>query len=99
MESGSRRELFAGPRHPYTIGLMKAVPSLDDPKDRRLVPIEGITPDLRNRTEICQFLPAALMRRRPARRSRLPGEGKSRAVRVILRPAIMILRWRRRLPG
>ncbi len=57
VESGSCTELFANPRHPYTIGLMKAVPSLDDPKDRRLVPIEGITPDLRNRTDVCQFLP------------------------------------------
>jgi len=57
VESGACRELFANPRHPYTIGLLKAVPSLNDPKDRKLVPIEGITPDLRNRKDICQFLP------------------------------------------
>ncbi|MCY9693169.1 dipeptide ABC transporter ATP-binding protein [Paenibacillus alginolyticus] len=57
VESGSCKEIFANPHHPYTIGLMKAVPSLDDPKDRKLLPIEGITPDLRNRKDICQFMP------------------------------------------
>jgi len=60
VESGSCRDLFYNPRHPYTIGLLKAVPSLSDPKERRLVPIEGVTPDLRFRTGACAFAPRCM---------------------------------------
>ncbi len=56
LESGTAKDIFANPRHPYTIGLMKAVPSLNDPKDRKLIPIEGLAPDLRNRKDICPFV-------------------------------------------
>jgi oligopeptide/dipeptide ABC transporter, ATP-binding protein, C-terminal domain len=57
VESGSCRAIFADPRSPYTIGLLGAVPGLDDPKDRRLVPIDGIAPSLFCRRDICTFLP------------------------------------------
>lgn len=60
VESGTCRDLFNNPRHPYTIGLLKAVPSLSDPKERRLVPIEGVTPDLRYRTGVCAFAPRCM---------------------------------------
>jgi len=57
VESGTTKEIFANPRHPYTIGLMKAVPRLDDPKDRRLVAIDGTPPNLANKPATCPFLP------------------------------------------
>jgi peptide/nickel transport system ATP-binding protein len=57
VESGSCREIFSDPRCPYTIGLLNAVPGLNDPKDRRLVPIDGITPSLIGREDRCTFLP------------------------------------------
>lgn len=60
MESGSVYDIFENPSHPYTIGLLKAVPSLEDPKDRKLLPIDGITPNLVNRKDICQFLPRCI---------------------------------------
>jgi peptide/nickel transport system ATP-binding protein len=56
LESGSVYDIFANPRHPYTIGLLKAVPSLQDSKDRKLIPIEGITPNLINRPDTCAFI-------------------------------------------
>lgn len=56
MEEGSVNEIFENPRHPYTIGLLKAVPSLNDPKDRKLLPIDGITPNLINRKDKCSFV-------------------------------------------
>ncbi|AGA56641.1 oligopeptide/dipeptide ABC transporter, ATP-binding protein [Thermobacillus composti KWC4] len=60
VESGTCRDIFNNPRHPYTIGLLRAVPSLSDPKERRLVPIEGVTPDLRYRTGVCAFAPRCM---------------------------------------
>jgi oligopeptide/dipeptide ABC transporter ATP-binding protein len=46
VESGTARDIFHTPRHPYTIGLMNSVPSLAATKEKRLIPIEGIVPDL-----------------------------------------------------
>jgi peptide/nickel transport system ATP-binding protein len=57
VESGTSKEIFANPRHPYTVGLLKSVPRLDEPKGRRLVPIVGMPPSLINRPPMCAFLP------------------------------------------
>ena len=56
VESGKTTEIFNSPRHPYTIGLIKAVPSLTDPKDRKLVPIDGFVTNLVNRKDECAFM-------------------------------------------
>lgn len=57
VETGTTEELFNNPRHPYTIGLMNAIPRLDDPKERKLTPIEGLPPNLINKPEQCPFVP------------------------------------------
>jgi peptide/nickel transport system ATP-binding protein len=57
VETGTTKELFVNPRHPYTAGLLKAIPSLTEPKGQKLVPIEGITPSLIEKRERCAFLP------------------------------------------
>ncbi len=58
VESGSSDEIFANPRHPYTIGLLKSVPRLgENRKQRKLVPIEGRPPSLINMPPTCAFLP------------------------------------------
>ena len=48
-------DIFSHPSHPYTRSLLKAVPRLDDPKDRRLVPISGIPLAPANRILGCPF--------------------------------------------
>ena len=57
VESGSCDDIFNHPKHPYTIGLLKCVPRLDEPEDRRLVPIEGLPPNLIDMPSTCAFLP------------------------------------------
>jgi peptide/nickel transport system ATP-binding protein len=62
VESGTTKEIFSSPKHPYTISLLNAIPRLDDPKGRQLIPIEGIPPSLINKQDICAFLPRCLHR-------------------------------------
>ena len=57
VESGSCEEIFRQPLHPYTLGLFKSVPRLDEEKGRKLVPIQGSPPSLVNLPATCAFLP------------------------------------------
>ncbi len=57
VEAGPAREIYARPRHPYTIGLMASVPRLDQEAGSRLVPIEGQPPNLANLPPGCSFAP------------------------------------------
>jgi oligopeptide transport system ATP-binding protein len=57
VESSSARELYANPRHPYTLGLLRSVPRLDEARRDKLVPIEGLPPDLANVPKGCSFYP------------------------------------------
>ncbi|MCA9100318.1 MAG: ABC transporter ATP-binding protein [Planctomycetales bacterium] len=50
-------ELFAQPRHPYTIGLLRSVPRLDEAAGARLNPIQGQPPDLTSPGVGCPFAP------------------------------------------
>jgi oligopeptide/dipeptide ABC transporter ATP-binding protein len=56
MESGPTVELFAHPRHPYTVGLLNAAPRIDD-RGEALRPIEGAPPDLEEPPTGCPFAP------------------------------------------
>ena len=55
MESAPILELFANPRHPYTMGLLDAIPKLDSPRKQILNTIEGMVPDLMNLPPGCRF--------------------------------------------
>jgi oligopeptide transport system ATP-binding protein len=57
VESGSAREIYGQPRHPYTLGLLRSVPRLDEARRDKLVPIEGLPPDLANIPPGCSFYP------------------------------------------
>jgi oligopeptide transport system ATP-binding protein len=57
VESGSAREIYGRPRHPYTLGLLRSVPRLDEARRDKLVPIEGVPPDLANIPPGCSFYP------------------------------------------
>ncbi len=62
MEQGSARELYAHPRHPYTLGLLRSVPRLDAPRRARLDPIDGQPPDLARLPPGCAFAPRCAFR-------------------------------------
>jgi peptide/nickel transport system ATP-binding protein len=46
IEQGTADEVFARPRHPYTVGLLRSVPRLDKPRGAKLETIEGLPPNL-----------------------------------------------------
>jgi oligopeptide/dipeptide ABC transporter ATP-binding protein len=57
VESGSVGEVLRSPRHPYTQGLLAAVPRLDLPKDSPLADIPGTVPPPWNWPTGCAFHP------------------------------------------
>jgi len=57
VEQGPAAEVYAHPRHPYTIGLLASVPRLDQPRKERLVPIDGQPQNLISLTPGCSFVP------------------------------------------
>src|SRR5438309_1754523 len=57
METGSADQLFASPRHPYTLGLLQSVPRLDAARRAQLQPIEGAPRDMLQPPSACPFQP------------------------------------------
>ena len=57
VESGPAKELFRHPHHPYTVGLLRSVPRLDEPRKTQLQSIEGLPPDLSHLPPGCSFAP------------------------------------------
>ncbi|MBZ9634857.1 ABC transporter ATP-binding protein [Clostridium sp. FP1] len=49
LEQGDKEEIFSSPKHPYTRGLIDAQPN------RKLIPIEGMAPNLTNLPNGCRF--------------------------------------------
>jgi len=57
VETASTEEIFANPRHPYTVGLLKSIPRLDATRKSKLEPIRGLPPDLIDLPDMCPFVP------------------------------------------
>jgi peptide/nickel transport system ATP-binding protein len=57
IESADRYDLFARPRHPYTVGLLASVPRMDQPRGIPLRPIKGSVRDTIPWTRACAFAP------------------------------------------
>lgn len=57
VEKGTNDEIFKDPKHPYTQGLIKSVPRLDKPAQKRLYSIEGQPPNVIDLPECCPFHP------------------------------------------
>jgi oligopeptide transport system ATP-binding protein len=57
MEEATTDELFANPRHPYTIGLLSSVTRLDEVRQAELRTIDGAPPDLLQPPSGCPFMP------------------------------------------
>jgi oligopeptide/dipeptide ABC transporter ATP-binding protein len=62
IERATAAELYARPRHPYTLGLLRSVPRLDEPRRARLAPIEGQPPDMTRLPPGCSFAPRCAFR-------------------------------------
>src|SRR3984893_1612145 len=56
VEYGTASKIFHDPRHPYTIGLIRAFPNLES-KKQRLLSIPGAPPDLVRPPPACRFVP------------------------------------------
>ncbi|WP_373229378.1 ABC transporter ATP-binding protein [Cohnella sp.] len=55
VETGTKREILRNPQHPYTKGLLKSLPRLNQDKGEPLVPIFGTPPDLIKPPQGCGF--------------------------------------------
>ncbi|EFL10060.1 nickel import ATP-binding protein NikD [Streptomyces sp. AA4] len=71
VEQAPTAQLFARPRHPYTVGLLGSIPRLDVPRPARLPSIEGLPPLAADLGPGCAFAPrcpeaeAVCVRKRP----------------------------------
>ena len=61
VESAPVRELFNNPQHPYTLGLLKSIPSLTGDRKKRLDPIRGVVPEGYDLPVGCSFEPRCEM--------------------------------------
>lgn len=57
IESGTTRDILNNPQHPYTKGLLAAVPRLNQNREQALVPIPGVPPQLIGLPDRCRFFP------------------------------------------
>jgi oligopeptide/dipeptide ABC transporter ATP-binding protein len=64
VETGPAAEVIAEPRHPYTVGLMAALPRLDR-LDAAIAPIPGRVPDPSERKPGCRFAERCSLRSAP----------------------------------
>ena len=63
VETAPTDELFANPRHPYTLGLMASIPRLDEARTSDLKTIEGAPPNLIQPPTGCPFMPRCVFAR------------------------------------
>jgi oligopeptide transport system ATP-binding protein len=55
VEQGSVEDVFYNSQHPYTWGLLRSIPRIDDDANVPLIPIEGTPPDLFSPPKGCAF--------------------------------------------
>jgi len=55
VETGPTDVIYAEPKHPYTIGLLRSVPRIDKPQTDDMSVIEGMPPNLANLPAGCPF--------------------------------------------
>ena len=78
MEEADIRELFEAPAHPYTIGLLRSIPVIDQDKDSVLEPIPGSPPDMLAPPAGCPFVPRCVHARAICKASVPPNHAVSK---------------------
>ena len=83
VEAGPVRDIFYRPQHPYTAGLLRSMPRLDEQGVGRLQTIAGQPPNLQRLPPGCAFHDRCARRFEPCLSQRPPlrpiGEGRSKA--------------------
>ncbi len=62
VESGSTRQIFKNPQHPYTWSLLRSIPRVDERGHNKLLTIAGLPPDLIRPPSGCLFHPRCRFR-------------------------------------
>ncbi|MCP4627184.1 MAG: ABC transporter ATP-binding protein [bacterium] len=57
VETAPTDDIYAAPKHPYTLGLLASVPRLDSPKKETLRVIKGLPPNMAQLPPGCPFAP------------------------------------------
>ncbi|MCA9418588.1 MAG: ABC transporter ATP-binding protein, partial [Candidatus Omnitrophica bacterium] len=57
VEENTVEQIFADPKHPYTQGLIKCVPRVDEVRPRKLYTIPGTVPSAGEEIQGCRFAP------------------------------------------
>ena len=57
IESGTAKNIYHNPKHPYTLALLKSVPRMDKTRAEKLDPVDGQPPDLTELDAGCSFRP------------------------------------------
>ena len=57
IETGTAKDIYHNPKHPYTLALLKSIPRMDQPRQAKLDPVEGQPPDLTQLDDGCSFRP------------------------------------------
>lgn len=57
IEEADVKDLYADPRHPYTLGLLGSLPKIHEDMHRKLFSIEGMPPILYQKPRSCPFAP------------------------------------------
>jgi oligopeptide/dipeptide ABC transporter ATP-binding protein len=60
VERGTATKILTAPSHPYALGLLKSIPSLDQKVDR-LISIDGVVPKPMDKLSGCRFHPRCFM--------------------------------------
>ena len=55
IETGTAKDIYHNPKHPYTLALLNSIPRMDQPRVAKLDPIEGQPPDLTQLDDGCSF--------------------------------------------
>lgn len=72
METSETWNIFKKSGHPYTKALLRAIPRLDDPKDRVLIPIDGLPPSPADRPVYCPFYKRCEYRKDSCKENKMP---------------------------
>ena len=57
VESAPVKQIFETPAHPYTVGLLRSIPRMDEKRGSSLTPIAGQPPDLSREITGCPYAP------------------------------------------